>query len=62
MKTIIATSLNYTPLRRLESVILYYDDGSHKKIKAETLREQSRDSNFSLLNYYTREFHSKQKG
>ena len=60
MKTIIATSLNYTPLRRLESVILYYDDGSHKKIKTETLRERSRDSNFSLLKYYAGEFHSKQ--
>jgi len=61
MKTIIATSLNYTPLGSLESVTLYYEDGSRKKIRMETLREQSRDTGFSLLRYYSQEFHLKQQ-
>ena len=61
MKTIIATSLNYTPLGRLESITLFYEDGSIKNTPINALKKPDNHLNFSMLRYYSEEFHLSEK-
>jgi len=56
MKTIIATSLNFTPLRTLESVTFYYDDSTNKTILINRLSHKKVSHHFSLLKFYAGEF------